>query len=138
MLLPLLFTVMYIPNYDRPACCAFAKHWLNFLPLLDECSFSCFFKNEFSGVFFFLLIISEDLQKSPVLERLKTYFHDTLKDYNSPLKCIFCLHSERKMRENVTFQCKEKRKKKRRKPNPLFPLLFLPIFCTALEHCQFR
>lgn len=78
MLLPLSSTVMYIPNYGRPACCAFAKKWLNFLPFLDECSFSCFFKNEFSGVF--LLIISEDLQKSPVLERLKTYFHDTLKD----------------------------------------------------------
>lgn len=27
-----------------------------------------------------LLIIFEDLQKSPVLERLKTCFHDTLKD----------------------------------------------------------
>lgn len=28
----------------------------------------------------FLLIIFEDLQKRPVLERLETYFHDTLKD----------------------------------------------------------
>lgn len=51
----------------------------------------------------FLLIIFEDLQKSPVLERLKVYFHDTLKDYSSPFKCIFCLLSEMKMRDKCYF-----------------------------------
>lgn len=94
------------------------------------------FKISFSALF--SLLFFRTFKQSFLLERLKTYFHDILKDWNSPFKCIFCLHSEMKMRDKCYFTMQKKPQTHDPKPgtltntlrknwNPLFSLLFLHV-----------